>query len=200
MANSFPGSFKLNEPVCEDDDGDTEHVVAPVEVNHRRKYITKEVRRQVYQALLARSKRDGKLGKKDTRAVADQFGLLVLSYHFFGIILPGSELTFALLVKHLEHNASGGGECDESGGGSGGECDESGGSGGGERERAWPRDASDSGDERDESGAGEHDASGGGGECDESSGGGGEFDESAAGERNASGGGGECDESSGGGG
>uniref|UniRef100_I1P8A1 Uncharacterized protein n=1 Tax=Oryza glaberrima TaxID=4538 RepID=I1P8A1_ORYGL len=34
---------------------------------------------------------------------------VVLSYHFFGIILPGSELTFALLVKHLEHNASGGG-------------------------------------------------------------------------------------------
>lgn len=47
--------------------------------------------------------------------------------------------------------------------------------------------------DRDESGAGEHNASGGGGECDESSGG--ERDESAAGERDASGSGGESDES-----
>ncbi|BAT09674.1 Os10g0117400 [Oryza sativa Japonica Group] len=51
-----------------------EHVVAPIEVNHRRKDMTEEVRKQVYQALLARSK-NGKLGKKDTRVVADQFGL-----------------------------------------------------------------------------------------------------------------------------
>jgi len=36
--------------------------------------MTKEVTRQVYQALLARSKNE-KLGKKDTRFVADQFGV-----------------------------------------------------------------------------------------------------------------------------
>ena len=47
---------------------------APVEVSHRRKEMTEELRKQVYQALLARSK-NGKLGKKDSRIVADQFGL-----------------------------------------------------------------------------------------------------------------------------
>uniref|UniRef100_A0A0D9ZUD1 DUF7769 domain-containing protein n=1 Tax=Oryza glumipatula TaxID=40148 RepID=A0A0D9ZUD1_9ORYZ len=145
------------------EDGDGEFAFdlneTPLEHGNGRKDMTEEVRKQVYQALLARSK-NGKLGKKDTRVVADHCVILPFLWHFFGIILPGSELTFALLVKHLEHNASGGG--------------------GVERERARPRDASD------ESGAGEHDASGGGGECDESSGG--ERDESAAGERDASGG------------
>ena len=36
--------------------------------------MTEELRKQVYQALLARSK-NGKLGKQDTASVADQFGL-----------------------------------------------------------------------------------------------------------------------------
>jgi hypothetical protein len=52
-----------------------EHAVeAPVEANHRRKEMTDDVRKQVYQALLARSK-NGTLAKKDTSIVADQFGL-----------------------------------------------------------------------------------------------------------------------------
>jgi hypothetical protein len=52
-----------------------EHAVeAPIEVNHRRKYMTEDVIRQVYQALLARSKNET-LGKKDTRIVVDQFGV-----------------------------------------------------------------------------------------------------------------------------
>jgi hypothetical protein len=59
-----------------------EHVVqhhAPVEVvQHRRKDMTETVTRQVYQALLARSK-NGKLGKKDTRIVAEQFGVHIRS-------------------------------------------------------------------------------------------------------------------------
>jgi hypothetical protein len=56
-----------------------EHAVdAHVEVNHRRKDMTEEVTRQVYQALLARSK-NGTLGKKDTRNVADQFGVHIRS-------------------------------------------------------------------------------------------------------------------------
>ena len=49
-----------------------------VEDNHRRKEMSKELRKQVYQALLARSKL-GKLGKKDTQLVADQFGLHILT-------------------------------------------------------------------------------------------------------------------------
>jgi hypothetical protein len=48
--------------------------VAPVEANHRRQEMTEDVRKQVYQALLARSK-NGTLDKKDTRIIADQFGL-----------------------------------------------------------------------------------------------------------------------------
>ncbi|KAL6861666.1 hypothetical protein ACP4OV_017366 [Aristida adscensionis] len=53
----------------------TEHAVqTPVQVNHRRKDMSNELRKQVYQALLARSK-NGKLGKKDTRIVADHFGV-----------------------------------------------------------------------------------------------------------------------------
>ena len=51
---------------------------APIEANHRRKEMTEDVRKQVYQALLARSK-NGKLAKKDTRMVADQFGLHIRS-------------------------------------------------------------------------------------------------------------------------
>uniref|UniRef100_A0A0E0G2D9 Uncharacterized protein n=1 Tax=Oryza nivara TaxID=4536 RepID=A0A0E0G2D9_ORYNI len=74
-------AFDLNEPPLEHGN---EHVMALVEVNHRRKE------------------------RHDRRSEKT----IVLSYHFFGIILPGSELTFALLVKHLEHNASGGGGVD----------------------------------------------------------------------------------------
>jgi hypothetical protein len=48
-----------------------EHVVP---VRHRRKEMTFSVRKQVYQALLARSN-NGKLHKKDTQIVADQFDL-----------------------------------------------------------------------------------------------------------------------------
>jgi len=56
-----------------------EHAVdASVQVNQRRKYMTVEVTKQVYQALLARSK-NVKLGKKDTRIVADHFGLHIRS-------------------------------------------------------------------------------------------------------------------------
>jgi len=53
-------------------------VEVPVEVHHRRKDMTEEVIRQVYQALLARSK-NGTLHKKDTRIVADQFGVHIRS-------------------------------------------------------------------------------------------------------------------------
>ncbi|KAF0918776.1 hypothetical protein E2562_026157 [Oryza meyeriana var. granulata] len=60
-----------------------EHAVeAPVEEQveepNRRKEMSEELRKQVYQALLARSK-NGKLGKKDTTIVADQFGLHIRS-------------------------------------------------------------------------------------------------------------------------
>jgi hypothetical protein len=55
-------------------------VFFPFEVNHRRKDMTEEVRRQVYQALLARSK-NGTLGKKDTNIVAHQFGVHIRSVH-----------------------------------------------------------------------------------------------------------------------
>jgi hypothetical protein len=53
-------------------------VEANVEVNQRRKEVSEDLRKQVYQVLLARSK-NGKLGKKDTQIVADQFGLHVRS-------------------------------------------------------------------------------------------------------------------------
>ena len=56
---------------------------APIEANHRRKEMTEDVRKQVYQALLARSK-NGKLAKKDTRIVADQFGLHIRSVQHYG--------------------------------------------------------------------------------------------------------------------
>lgn len=46
----------------------------PVEHPHRRKEMTEHLRKQVYQSLLARSN-NGKLGKKDTTIVAEQFGL-----------------------------------------------------------------------------------------------------------------------------
>lgn len=57
-----------------------EHIVEhePVVVNHRRKEITEEMRKQVYQTLLARSN-NGKLHKKDTQIVAEQFNLHVRS-------------------------------------------------------------------------------------------------------------------------
>jgi AraC-like DNA-binding protein len=45
-----------------------------VQEPHRRKEMSEELRKQVYQALLARSNNE-KLGKKDTTIVADQFGL-----------------------------------------------------------------------------------------------------------------------------
>ncbi|KAK8452763.1 hypothetical protein SEVIR_5G163601v4 [Setaria viridis] len=45
-------------------------VEVPVEVHYRRKDMTEEVTRQVYQVLLARSKNET-LGKKDTRIVVD---------------------------------------------------------------------------------------------------------------------------------
>ena len=51
---------------------------ANVEVNRRRKEMSKDLRKQVYQALLARSKNE-KLGKKDTQIVANQFGLHIRS-------------------------------------------------------------------------------------------------------------------------
>jgi 2-hydroxychromene-2-carboxylate isomerase len=51
---------------------------ANIEVNQRRKEMSEDFRKQVYQALLARSK-NGKLGKKDTQIVADQFGLHIRS-------------------------------------------------------------------------------------------------------------------------
>ena len=61
----------------------TEHAVeAPVEEQveepHRRKEMSEELRKQVYQALLARTN-NGKLGKKDTAFVAAQFGLHIRS-------------------------------------------------------------------------------------------------------------------------
>nr|XP_034586579.1 uncharacterized protein LOC117849092 [Setaria viridis] len=87
-------TFDLNEPVLEDvnDNGIdlnlpldeygavnfdfleniAEH--APVQGNQRRKDMPEEVRKQVFQALLTRSKNGG-LGKNDTTDVAAQFGL-----------------------------------------------------------------------------------------------------------------------------
>ena len=57
----------------------TKHdVEAPVEEPHRRKEMSEELRKQVYQALLARSI-NGKLGKKDIAFVAAQFGLHIRS-------------------------------------------------------------------------------------------------------------------------
>jgi hypothetical protein len=52
-----------------------EHVVP---VRHRRKEMTETVRKQDYQALLARSN-NGKLHKKDTQIVADQFDFHIRS-------------------------------------------------------------------------------------------------------------------------
>jgi hypothetical protein len=49
-----------------------------VQEPHRRKEMSEELRKQVYQALLARSN-NGKLSKKDTAIVADQFGLHIQS-------------------------------------------------------------------------------------------------------------------------
>jgi len=52
-----------------------EHAVeVPIEGHGRRKDMAEQQTKQVYQALLARSK-NGKLGKKDTSIVADRFGL-----------------------------------------------------------------------------------------------------------------------------
>ena len=57
-------------------------VTAPIQVNHPKhdmpEEVRKQVRKQVYQALLARSK-NGKLGKKDTTIVAQQFGVHIRS-------------------------------------------------------------------------------------------------------------------------
>ncbi|XP_066396509.1 uncharacterized protein [Miscanthus floridulus] len=86
--------FNLNEPILEDHSNgidlnlpldefgavDFDYVqnlsehAAPIEANHQRKDMTEDVRKQIYQSLLARSK-NGKLGKKDTTIVADQFGV-----------------------------------------------------------------------------------------------------------------------------
>jgi hypothetical protein len=49
-------------------------VQAPVQANRRNLDMSDELRKQVYQALLARSK-NGHLGKKDTRIVAEHFGV-----------------------------------------------------------------------------------------------------------------------------
>ena len=49
-----------------------------VQQSHRRKEMSEHLRKQVYQALLARSN-NGKLGKNDTAAVAEQFGLNIRS-------------------------------------------------------------------------------------------------------------------------
>ena len=53
-------------------------VAAPIQVNHPKHDMPEEVRKQVYQALLARSK-NSKLGKKDTTIVAHQFGVHIRS-------------------------------------------------------------------------------------------------------------------------
>jgi hypothetical protein len=47
---------------------------ANVQVNHPRKEMSEQLRKQVYQALSARSN-NGKLYKKDTQIVATQFDL-----------------------------------------------------------------------------------------------------------------------------
>ena len=49
-----------------------------VEEPHRRKEMSEHLRKQVYQALLAR-RNNGKLGKNDTTIVAEQFGLNIRS-------------------------------------------------------------------------------------------------------------------------
>ncbi|EAZ36952.1 hypothetical protein OsJ_21287 [Oryza sativa Japonica Group] len=55
------------------------HVVeAPIQVKHRRKEMSEELRKVVYQVLLAKSK-DGVLEKKHSRIVADHFGLHIQS-------------------------------------------------------------------------------------------------------------------------
>ncbi|XP_066320055.1 uncharacterized protein [Miscanthus floridulus] len=76
----FVVSFDLNLPLDEFGAVDFDYVqnlsehVAPFEANHQRKDMTEDVRKQIYQSLLARSK-NGKLGNKDTTIVADQFGV-----------------------------------------------------------------------------------------------------------------------------
>ena len=72
MANYYYECACFFFPLVEQD------VEAPVQVNHPKHDIPKEVRKQVYQALLATSK-NGTLGKKDTRIVADQFGVHIRS-------------------------------------------------------------------------------------------------------------------------
>jgi hypothetical protein len=47
---------------------------ANVQVHHRRKEMSEDLRKQVYQALLARSN-NGILHKKDTQIIADRFDL-----------------------------------------------------------------------------------------------------------------------------
>jgi hypothetical protein len=62
----------------------TEHAVEnptmeeQVQQLHRRKEMSEELRKQVYQALLVRSN-NGKLGNNDTAIVAEQFGLHIRS-------------------------------------------------------------------------------------------------------------------------
>ncbi|GJN34788.1 hypothetical protein PR202_gb23484 [Eleusine coracana subsp. coracana] len=45
--------------------------------------MTLEVRKQVYQALLARSK-NGKVGRHDTKEVAAQFNVQCVVFRFYG--------------------------------------------------------------------------------------------------------------------
>ncbi|XP_066396308.1 uncharacterized protein [Miscanthus floridulus] len=89
-------AFDLNEPILESGNDNGFDLNLPLDeygavdfdyiqnlagiffIHRRRKNMTEEVTRQVYQALLARSK-NGTLGKKDTRIVADQFGVHIRS-------------------------------------------------------------------------------------------------------------------------
>ncbi|KAG2584495.1 hypothetical protein PVAP13_6KG309118, partial [Panicum virgatum] len=84
LENESGKAFDLNIPLDEFDAVDFSYIgndavsiiflTEPVEQPHRRKEMTEHLRKQVYQSLLARSN-NGKLGKKDTTIVAEQFGL-----------------------------------------------------------------------------------------------------------------------------
>ena len=64
-----------------------EHVAeANVQVHHRRKEMSEDLRKQVYQALLARSN-NGILHKKDTQIIADRFDLHLRSVQQGGVVL-----------------------------------------------------------------------------------------------------------------
>ncbi|KAG2577871.1 hypothetical protein PVAP13_6NG129003 [Panicum virgatum] len=76
-------------------------VEAPVQANNRRnREMSDELRKQVYQALLARNK-NGKLGKKDTSIVAECFGVHIEAVQRLVAVCPR-----LCRVRKLGHTAN----------------------------------------------------------------------------------------------